>query len=151
MRQHRVPRFRKTAAVAAASALVIRRGRVLLVRRRHPPLRHEWSLPGGRLEPGETSGAAAARELAEETGIVALRGCAFASVEVGRGRRMFRIVCFRVAAWRGRARAGDDAAAVAWVPLRQLRRMVLRPQTLRVIADGARLPARSRCIPRVIG
>lgn len=141
MRQRPVPKFRKTARppLPAASALVVRRGRVLLVRRAHPPLRREWSLPGGRLEPGESAARACARELAEETGLEALRLRAFTRVDVGRGARVFRLECFRVLSWRGRLRAGDDALAALWVPLARVRGLVRRPQTLRVIATGARL------------
>jgi ADP-ribose pyrophosphatase YjhB (NUDIX family) len=45
-------------------------GRVLLVKRLHEPLAGQWSLPGGRLEQGETLEAATARELVEETGLL---------------------------------------------------------------------------------
>lgn len=155
MRQRAVPEFRKTASrpVAAVSALVVCRARVLLVRRAHPPLLREWSLPGGRIEPGETAAAALARELAEETGLKALRALAFTRVDVGRGRRVFRLTCFRVTAWSGRARAADDALAIHWMPLRRVRGMIHRAQTLRVIATGARIPQHSRrhCIPSRIG
>ena len=54
-----------------ASACVWRDGRVLIVQRGKPPLVGIWSLPGGAVEPGETAMAAAARELAEETGVTA--------------------------------------------------------------------------------
>ncbi|MBL8907062.1 MAG: NUDIX hydrolase [Rhizobiales bacterium] len=54
-----------------ASACVWRAGRVLIVQRGKPPLAGIWSLPGGAVEPGETAMAAAARELAEETGVTA--------------------------------------------------------------------------------
>lgn len=137
------PRSRKTAA-AAVSALVISKRRVLLVRRAHPPLRRQWSLPGGRVEPGETPAAALARELCEETGLRFRWAVPFARVDVGRGLRVFRISCFRVTDWTGRPRAADDALAVAWVPLRRVAGMVRRAQTLRVIMRGAALPPRER-------
>lgn len=51
--------------------MCLRAGKVLLIRRAKPPKQNEWSLPGGRLEWGETVRAAALRELREETGIEA--------------------------------------------------------------------------------
>ena len=44
-------------------------GRVLLVKRGRAPQRGRWSVPGGRVEPGESFEAAAAREALEETGL----------------------------------------------------------------------------------
>ena len=44
-------------------------GRVLLIRRANPPAQGQWSLPGGRVEPGEDWEAACVRELVEETGV----------------------------------------------------------------------------------
>lgn len=54
-----------------ALAVVIREGRMLFVQRERDPLRGAWELPGGKVEPGEEPAAAAARELAEETGLAA--------------------------------------------------------------------------------
>ena len=65
-RQHRPPRRDLTAEVHAAGGLVVRDGRVLL---EHRPRYDDWSLPKGKLEPGEDSEQAAVREVMEETGV----------------------------------------------------------------------------------
>lgn len=57
--------------LVGASAVIIRDGRVLLARRRGAHGAATWSFPGGHVDPGETTAAAAARELEEETGLVA--------------------------------------------------------------------------------
>ena len=57
----------------AALAVTLDQGRnhVLLVQRRNPPDAGLWGFPGGHVEAGETALCAAARELAEETGVIA--------------------------------------------------------------------------------
>jgi len=93
-------------------------GRLLLIRRAHPPEAGRWFLPGGRVEPGESLAAATAREVAEETGLVIDVGD-----EVGAVRRdapdgrVFDIHDFRCRPRdpAARPRAGDDAADVRWV------------------------------------
>ncbi|MFI0822216.1 NUDIX domain-containing protein [Streptomyces sp. NPDC021098] len=51
--------------------LILRRpsGHVLLIQRGWDPHKGKWALPGGHVDPGETSRDAAARELAEEAGV----------------------------------------------------------------------------------
>ena len=57
---------------AAASAAVFRDdGKLLIGLRGKDPRRLVWSLPGGHIEPGETAGNAALREIREETGVEA--------------------------------------------------------------------------------
>ena len=61
----------------AVSAAIFRDGRVLLVRRAEEPAKGRWTLPGGRVETGESLVAAVTREVAEETGLtIRVRGLA---------------------------------------------------------------------------
>jgi len=58
-------------------------GRLLLVRRANEPGRGLWSLPGGRVEAGETDAVALAREVAEETGLTIRVGRLVGRVRIG--------------------------------------------------------------------
>lgn len=96
---------------------------VLVVQRGHEPYAGCWALPGGYLDAGERPEAAAARELAEETGtsIGALRlvGVYADPDRDPRGR----VVSFAYRAWLDSMptpTAGDDAAAAAWVPVSEV-------------------------------
>ena len=109
------------APVAGVGGVVIRGREVLFVRRAFPPRQGEWSLPGGRLELGESLVAAVRREVLEETGIEVVVGPlveAFDRVhrdEAGRVRYHFVIVDFLCRPCGGKLRAGDDAADARWV------------------------------------
>ncbi|SDG92291.1 ADP-ribose pyrophosphatase YjhB, NUDIX family [Sinosporangium album] len=58
-----------------------RSGRLLLIKRGRPPARGSWSLPGGRVEPGESDGEAVRREVLEETGLRVVVGGLAGTVE----------------------------------------------------------------------
>ncbi|HEY5229485.1 MAG TPA: NUDIX domain-containing protein [Acidothermaceae bacterium] len=109
--------------IAAVGAIAVRNGALLLVRRGHAPSRGRWSLPGGRVEPGETAREALVREMAEETGLAVEVGELVGEVlRPGPNGVTYRIQDFRVTlvgdhAVAGSAVAGDDAADVEWVPL----------------------------------
>jgi 8-oxo-dGTP diphosphatase len=93
-------------------------GRLLLVRRAHDPEAGRWSLPGGKVEPGETTVAATAREVAEETGLAVTVGAEVGSVHrPAPDGRVFAIHDFRCRPVTEPAvpRAGDDAADARWV------------------------------------
>ena len=90
---------------------------VLMVRRKNPPFKGDFALPGGFVEIGETVEAAAKRELMEETGVEAT-SLTLVGVYSKPDRDPRGHVCsiaYLVRAKNLAARAGDDAAAVAWI------------------------------------
>ncbi|HWF41291.1 MAG TPA: NUDIX domain-containing protein [Acidothermaceae bacterium] len=129
--------------IAAVGAIAVRDGALLLIRRGHAPSRGRWSLPGGRVEPGETAREALVREMAEETGLVVEVGDLVGEVtRPGPNGVMYRIQDFRVTlasdnALAGGAVAGDDAADVEWVPLADLAKRPLSAGLLRTLRQWA--------------
>ncbi len=59
-----------TAPKPAVGAVVIEEGKVLLVKRKYPPQKDKWAIPGGLVKLGETLQEAAERETLEETGLI---------------------------------------------------------------------------------
>jgi mutator protein MutT len=99
-------------------AIVVADEQLLLVRRGRGPGAGEWSVPGGRVEAGETLAEAVVRELAEETGLEGVCGELVGWVERISTDHHFVILDFAVTVLEpGEPSAGDDAAEVAWVPL----------------------------------
>ena len=108
---------------------------VLLIRRGAPPRLGEWSLPGGRIEWGETAAQAALRELSEETAVEAqLLGL----IDVVDGLfayedRHYILVDYAARWTRGEPVAGDDAAAAQFFPLAEALALVPWDETRRII------------------
>ena len=140
--------------IIGVGAVVVRQGRVLLVRRATEPLKGEWSVPGGMLELGEKLRDGVRREVREETGI---------EVEVGEvldvfdsifpdehGRTQYHYVlidylCRRVS---GEAKAGSDVSDVLWVSAQDLPGLNLRASLEQVIRKGLQqiaMPSQSTC------
>lgn len=126
--------------VPAVGVVCLRGDEVLLIRRGRPPRLGEWSLPGGRVEPGEAVRDAALRELREETGVEAeltelLDVIDGVFPEMG---RHYVLIDF-AAVWRaGEPVAGDDAAEAAFHPLSEVPGLVAWEETVRVIALASR-------------
>ena len=133
--------------VPAVGVVCFRGEEVLLIRRGTPPREGQWSLPGGRIEPGEPVRTAALRELKEETSVEAelvdLVDVVDAIFENKAGDLITRhyVLIDYVAKWRsGTPKAGDDAADARFFHLSDLASMGMWDETLRVIdAAAARL------------
>jgi 8-oxo-dGTP diphosphatase len=102
-------------------AVAVDTDRLLLIRRGHAPAMGAWSIPGGRVERGETLAEAVVRELREETNLEGVCGGLIGWVERFDEGRHFVILDFAITVLEpGHPQAGDDAAEVAWVPLTEV-------------------------------
>ena len=129
--------------------MVIADGRALLIKRGHPPLEGQWSIPGGTLELGETLLEGVKRELAEETGIEVR---VLDPIEVfervfhddaGKVRYHFVILDYLCEALSGEARAGSDVVDVAWAMETELESYSLTPTATRVIRKAFEMARQS--------
>ncbi|HEY0814496.1 MAG TPA: NUDIX domain-containing protein [Pseudonocardia sp.] len=110
--------------------------RLLLVRRRNEPGSGLWSVPGGRVEPGESDAQATIREMAEETGLVVVP-----HELVGRVRRgPYDIADYRCTVVGGTLRAGDDATDARWCDAAAMADLPLVPQLWDTLRSWDALP-----------
>lgn len=101
-------------------------GRLLLIRRGHDPEAGRWSLPGGRVEPGESDQQAVIREIREETGLeVRCDQLVGAAARPWSADAVLEISDYAATVTGGRLAAGDDAAEVRWVSPAELGRLPL--------------------------
>ena len=121
---------------------------VLLIRRGTPPLAGDWSLPGGRIEFGERTEAAALRELKEETGITAriaalvdVVDAIFTSRSSGAVTRHYVLFDYAAVWVSGEPVAGDDADHAEWISPARLAALPLWEETRRVIEAARQLVA----------
>lgn len=116
-----------TGPEVAVGAVIVDDGDLLLIRRGHGPAAGEWSVPGGRVERGETLAEALVREVLEETSLEVVCGRFLGWVERIDGAHHVVILDFEAEALERREPIpGDDAQEAAWVPLHDVcdRRLV---------------------------
>ena len=116
----------QTEKMLAASLIVLKRDAVCLVRRERPPRAGLWSFPGGALEPGESPGQAARRELAEETGLSVGQLVPLGDFDpTGEGTIQLNVFSAR---WQGgEPVAASDAADARFYPLQLLADVPMTP------------------------
>jgi 8-oxo-dGTP diphosphatase len=110
--------------------------RLLLIKRGHPPGMGSWSVPGGRLEPGETDPEGLRREVLEETGLLVQVGRLAGTVErPGPGGVTYMIRDYVATVAGGELAAGDDAADARWFATADLARLPLSEGLLACLTD----------------
>ena len=104
----------------AASVALIDRDKVLLIQRAQAPYFGLWTLPGGRLETGETPEDAAAREIAEEVGLRCFALRPIRTMHLGEGRFVLQV--FATEAFEGEIVTSDEVSDHRWVRLDEVGR-----------------------------
>ncbi len=118
-------------------------GRLLLIRRGNEPGRGLWSIPGGRIEPGETDAEALVREMAEETGLVVEPGPLIGEVRRG----PYAIADYLCTVIGGDLRAGDDATDARWCDADALAALPLVDELIETLAAWGALPGKDNIGP----
>jgi 8-oxo-dGTP diphosphatase len=114
---------RVSGSVIACVGAVIKddQGRLLLIKRGHEPGAGLWSIPGGRVEPGETDHEALVREMQEETGLAVQAGPLLGTVQrPARDGDVLDIRDYAATITGGTLRPGDDAAEARWVTVSEM-------------------------------
>src|SRR5246500_1713465 len=128
--------------LVGVGAIIIDGDRVLLVKRAHPPIQGQWSIPGGVLEVGEMVREAAIREAHEETGLVVEPGELLGVYDrilhdpEKRVQYHYVLVDFLCRPRGGELLAASDAADVRWFTQKELPQLNLAEDTQDVIQKG---------------
>ena len=120
--------------IGAASACVWRGDEILLAQRGKALGYGLWSLPGGKIERGESAQHASIRELFEECGVIADLHRHVADYEIDAGDFSYVISCFTGVLVSGEAVAASDVSQVVWVHWQELAKFNLAPHTAEAVA-----------------
>ena len=128
-------------------AIIVQDGQVVLVKRGHPPLQGEWSIPGGVLEVGETLREGVIREAREETGLeiepLDLLGVFDRMMRDKKGHVLYHyvLVDFLCRVTGGDLQAAGDADEARWFEPAEIADLPLPKDTAEVIQTGLKKAA----------
>jgi 8-oxo-dGTP diphosphatase len=121
--------------VVGVGAIVVADGSLLMVQRGQEPAAGLWSIPGGRVEPGESLAQALEREVAEETGLEVVAG-PLAGIHEVLGPPHYVVLDFHAALQRrATPAAGADAADARWVPLESIQNLECTPRLVETLTS----------------
>jgi 8-oxo-dGTP diphosphatase len=123
------------APAVGVGGVAARDGSILLVRRGTPPSEGLWSVPGGRVEWGESLAEAVRREVLEETGLEVEVGEVAGIVERVYEGFHYVIVDYFVQVVGGTLRAGGDVRDACWVPEAEIESLPLAPGLAEALRD----------------
>lgn len=123
----------KTERIDCVGVICFRQNDVLLIRRGTAPRIGEWSMPGGRIEPGESEAEAALRELKEETGVNASLVLKVATIDTDFEGRAYRLHDYAAIWTDGDPVGADDAMEARFIPVDQIHTLGMWQKTVEII------------------
>lgn len=140
-----VPRAYPSAPILGVGAIVVHEGKVVVIRRANEPLKGEWSIPGGKVELGETVAQAVVREVREETGLQ-VEPAALVEVferitrdEAGKTKYHYVLLDYLCHVRGGELHSGGDASEARWLAATELEAFPIRDFTRAVIRKAMQL------------
>jgi len=132
----------------AASVALIRGGEVLLIQRARAPFQHLWTLPGGRVEPGETAEACARREITEEVGVRIERIDPVVQLVLAEGRYLLQV--YVSTRFDGRIVPSDEILAHRWIVPAGIGALATTPELDMVLARAFAITAGGVAAPTAL-
>lgn len=116
-------------------AAIVKRGSIVLIKRKNPPFKGRWALPGGFVEYGEQAEKACVREAMEETGLkIRIKKLVGVYSKMGRDPRGHTVSVAFIAEGRGKLKEGSDAREAKYFNLNRLPKLAFDHK--KIIADA---------------
>lgn len=127
--------------IDCVGVVCLRADQVLLIKRGQPPREGEWSIPGGRIKPGESEEEAALRELREETGVTARLHSKIEVIDASFEDFNYRLHDYFAIWISEEPEAGDDAIEAEFVTISDIAGRGMWPETNRIIKKAQQILA----------